>query len=903
MQQLATAIRDHVDALVDQYDARLQTMPGYSRLPETMRRELERHVLDLIAQCLEAADYSALVEYVGQRAGQWAAMGLDLAWFQQALTVLEDILVPMIDSAEASTFLWQALNRSQSAVWQMVAERAHKAEQTLRQSRQLLQTVMDNIPQAVFWKDQNLTYLGCNRAFAADAGLTSPGDVIGKTDWDMPWKEQAELYRADDGLVMESGTPKLDYEEPQTTPGGSTIWLRTSKVPMRDATGTVTAVLGMYEDITERKRLEREIQASLERRGRQVQTSIEVSQEIAAAPDLNELFRRVVTLIKERFNYYHAQIFRYDPHQDAVVLVSGYGAAGQKMLAAGHRLQMGRGVVGTAAASGKSILAADVTQDEDWRPNLHLPDTKGELAIPIKFRYHVLGILDVQSDQVGRLSEDDRLLLEGLCGQIAIAIESRRAEEAIKEEQRRSQAILEAVTVPMLIARLSDNTVVYANQAVSQIGNLASDKLIGSPVGSFARNLADQNKINEILQQQGYVSNFETQFQAGDGTLHWALLSARIINFQNEPCVLASYLDITDRKRAEAEREQLLAQQQKRALQLQTAAEVSRAASSILSLDELLPQAADLVRARFGLYYVGIFLVDASGQWAVLRAGTGEAGQQMLTAGHKLKVGGSSMISWCIVNRQARIALDVGEEAVRFDNPLLPLTRSELALPLTSRGSVIGAVTIQSDQRAAFTAEDITALQTMADQISNATENARLFEQAQAALKEVDAINRRLTGEAWESYLRHRSSEQVIWVSDNDESAPAPLLKADDTLSTGQIVIEPEGDKPRATVTAPIMLRGQTIGALRMQTPTAEWNEDVQTILTSIAGHIAQAAENTRLLEETEERFARERALAEATDKIRSSTEVGRVLETAATELARYLNVSHIAVRLNPQGE
>ena len=191
-------------------------------------------------------------------------------------------------------------------------------------------------------------------------------------------------------------------------------------------------------DITERKQLEQQIQGSLELREYQVQTSTEVAQEIAAAPDLSELFERVVTLIKERFNYYHAQIFRYDPALDAIVLVTGYGEVGQHMLADGHRLPMGRGVVGTAAASGQSILATDVTQDADWRPNPHLPDTRGELAVPIKLRDEVLGILDVQSDRAGALSADDRLLLEGLCGQIAVAMESTR----LLAELRRGEAEL-----------------------------------------------------------------------------------------------------------------------------------------------------------------------------------------------------------------------------------------------------------------------------------------------------------------------------------------------------------------------------------------------------------------------------------------------------------------------------
>jgi len=179
--------------------------------------------------------------------------------------------------------------------------------------------------------------------------------------------------------------------------------------------------------------------------------------------------------------------------------------------------------------------------------------------------------------------------------------------------------------------------------------------------------------------------------------------------------------DVTARKQAEKARA-------RRAVQLQAAAEVSEAVGSILDPGELIPRIVELVRKRFDLYYVGLFLVE-DGQ-AVLHAGTGEAGQKMLEARHKLEVGGESMIGWCVANKEARIALDVGEEAVRFENPLLPETRSELALPLVSRGEVIGALSIQSTKEAAFTEDDITVLQTMADQVANATANARLYDEA-----------------------------------------------------------------------------------------------------------------------------------------------------------------------------
>lgn len=183
------------------------------------------------------------------------------------------------------------------------------------------------------------------------------------------------------------------------------------------------------------------------------------------------------------------------------------------------------------------------------------------------------------------------------------------------------------------------------------------------------------------------------------------------------------------------------AELERRAVQLTTAADVSRAASSTLDTERLLSQTAELIADRFNLYYVGLFLVDGEGEWAILQAATGEAGRQMMAQGHRLMVGGVSMVGWCTANAQARVALDVGEEAVRFDNPLLPDTRSEMALPLISRGRVLGALDVQSTKEAAFDEADISVMQTMADQIANAIGNARLFEEAQRLARREQTIS------------------------------------------------------------------------------------------------------------------------------------------------------------------
>src|SRR5512133_2229148 len=135
-----------------------------------------------------------------------------------------------------------------------------KERDALRQSRLVLEGIFHAIPVRVFWKDLNLVYLGCNEAFAQDAGLAAPSESVGKDDFQMVWSDQDELYRADDRRIIESGVPRLLSEEPQTTPDGETITLLTSKLPLRDATGKISGVLGTYMDITHRKRVEEDLE-------------------------------------------------------------------------------------------------------------------------------------------------------------------------------------------------------------------------------------------------------------------------------------------------------------------------------------------------------------------------------------------------------------------------------------------------------------------------------------------------------------------------------------------------------------------------------------------------------------------------------------------------------------------
>jgi PAS domain S-box-containing protein len=432
----------------------------------------------------------------------------------------------------------------------------------------------------------------------------------------------------------------------------------------------------------------------------------------------------------------------------------------------------------------------------------------------------------------------------------------------------------------------------------------------------------------------------EERLRAKSGEYHWFRARGQAIwDETGQPLrMTGSTTDITERKQAEAERERLLTALEYRGAQLQTAARVSGAASSILDPDELIQQVVDLVRERFDLYYAGLFLMDEERQFAVLHAGTGEAGRKMLEAGHKLEVGGESMIGWCVANKQARIALDVGEEAVRFDNPLLPETRSEMALPLISRGQVIGAMTIQSTQSAAFSKEDITVLQTMADQLASAIENAHLFEDTKSRLAQLTALQE--TTKAVASTLEldrliHLITQQattllqgdggimnlVDWEKKEDEVVAAngscahtlgfrdPL---EDSLSgwvtlhnqpvisnqlpndnrVGTHVRSGEMQNQSAAI-APLTIKDQVIGTLVVmdkQEGKGEFNQADLDFLIAFANQAATAIENARLFEETRRRAEEQQGLARIAALAASTLELDELLEHVMEETARMLD-------------
>jgi GAF domain-containing protein/HAMP domain-containing protein len=325
---------------------------------------------------------------------------------------------------------------------------------------------------------------------------------------------------------------------------------------------------------------------------------------------------------------------------------------------------------------------------------------------------------------------------------------------------------------------------------------------------------------------------------------------------------------------------------ERRNTQLQVAAEISREATAVHDLDELLELAVNLIRGRFGFYHAGIFLLDDKQQYAVLRSATGEAGREMLARGHKLKVGQVGMVGYVTSKGQPRIAPDVETDPAHYKNPLLPDTRAEMTLPLMVGEKIIGALDVQSQYPNAFTEDDITIMQVMADQLAIAIENARLIQESQENLHHLEMLYGSYSHKAWKELGQSRITVGYQY----DPGGIKPIqVKEGDSLSSGADL---------APLRLPIQVRGQTIATLDAWPQDEKFDAEAIALLKAIAERLSQTLENARLFQETRLRAEAERLVAEVAGHMRETLDIETILQTAAVEFRRALNLDEAEVRL-----
>jgi GAF domain-containing protein len=322
---------------------------------------------------------------------------------------------------------------------------------------------------------------------------------------------------------------------------------------------------------------------------------------------------------------------------------------------------------------------------------------------------------------------------------------------------------------------------------------------------------------------------------------------------------------------------------------LETAAQVARDAAAIQDLERLLAETVRLISDRFGFYHAGIFLLDEGKEYAVLRAASSPGGQRMLERGHRLEVGETSIVGYVTYRGMPRIALDVGDDAVFFDNPDLPDTRSEIALPLQVRDEIIGALDVQRRVPGAFGEEDIAVLQTLADLVAVAISNARLFRQAQAGLEAERRAYGELSRQAWAELVRHRD-ERVY----RGRRGVVTVLSGEDDMPAAD-------DLP--TIDVPVRVRGQVVATIQARKPdvSSEWASNESEIVAALADQLGQALESARLYQDTQRRAAQEQLLGQVSTRMRETLDVDAVLKAAAQEMHQALGLSRMTVRLVSQ--
>jgi len=334
--------------------------------------------------------------------------------------------------------------------------------------------------------------------------------------------------------------------------------------------------------------------------------------------------------------------------------------------------------------------------------------------------------------------------------------------------------------------------------------------------------------------------------------------------------------------------EQANSQNEKRAKQFESIARISNTIASVQNLRELLPLISEVISQYFDFYHVGIFLTDTDNQYAVLSAANSEGGRKMIQRHHQLRIGEQGIVGYVTQTGKPRIALDVGEDINYFTNPELPSTHSEMALPLKAGNEVIGALDIQSTEVGAFTNEDFKTLSTLADQVSLAIQNARLFDQNQKAISEFEAIQRQYLHETWNRLSKEKkltgyrySITGAIPLNENTES------------------VESEGETNSHEISVPIVLRGEKIGTLSVQTPKNERiGTDQVDLIKAVAERVALSAENARLFDETIRRAERERIVSDIATKIGTSFRTESILRTTATELSQLLEDADVVINL-----
>lgn len=443
-------------------------------------------------------------------------------------------------------------------------------------------------------------------------------------------------------------------------------------------------------------------------------------------------------------------------------------------------------------------------------------------------------------------------------------------------------------------AELFSSTAPIAEQVATQTNTtilfsllLIAGVLVVATIASFSINTLLTQPLRSLNQAAVEIlkGNFNAKAEV-DSRDELETLAATLNNMTGTVKDLISSLEQRVSERT-AELQKINEQDERRAKQYEAITRVAQAISTRKNLQELLPQITEVISDQFGFYHVGIFLSDATNTYAVLTAANSAGGKRMLNRGHQLKIGAQGIVGYATKMKKPRIALSVGDDAVFFNNPDLPDTQSEMALPLFEGDTVLGALDVQSRETNAFSDEDFETLTTLAELVSIAIQNAKLYEQMDRSLAEAESASRQFFRENWNQL----AEESKIMGYRYTAGGAGPIMASDSVES------DPETQTNRKQVLVPINIRGEEIGELSVTIPKDDSiKADQMDMIRAVADRVAVIAENARLFGETTRRAERERLVSDITTKIRGTNDPQEMIQTAIQELREALKVSRVEV-------
>jgi len=664
-------------------------------------------------------------------------MGLLAAVMQLAVGLLNQSLAQQAESNRALAASRADLERqvaartadlrAANAQLQQEIEERTQALAALRLSEEKHRLLLDSIRSPVLAVRDDMRILYCNDAFAemVDSPMASleGQDLLALFPTFRDTRSHVAYLKA-----LETGEAQ-DAEGPF---GSRLLHARVYPTPW--------GILAIAEDVTERRKVEEERL----RFASQLRTAAETAERLSAILDPEALLQETVELLQDRFNLYHVHVYLYDPESENLVVRAGSGDAGRALVAQRHAIPLAaeRSLVARAAAAQAVVRVDDVAYEPAFLPNVLLPDTRSEVAIPLVARGRLVGVLDVQDDEPARFTPLDVDTFVTLAGQIAVAIENARLFEAqgriqtdLSEARRRLDNLLDQMPQVMLYETGGGREHILGN----------TQAMLGYPLEKFTTdrgffpsliNPEDNEQVGKVLADWSAagrtdVLNLEFRCRRADGREIWVHDFMVNVAPEGEPPYLAGVLvDVTGQR-------QFIEK-------LRTAAEVGESLNSLLGPEAVLGEAVQLMQDRFELYHVHLYLYDKLSDALVVSAGSGPIGAQLVAAGHRIPMNAPrSLVAQAATSEDVVNVDDVRGDARFLPNPLLPETRSELALPLLARHGLVGVLDVQDNRPGRFTEADRDTFRILAGQIAIALENARVFDELRRVaerLKEVDRL-------------------------------------------------------------------------------------------------------------------------------------------------------------------